>query len=215
MLLFLSAPVCKCVCVLCPSPSRCSFPCNTTYALLCDVRVCTHVSSMLCDSKFVNALMCVINPPQALLGALVRKSDGYSVDQLERLYSLLSQCIYQRRRDYDKTRQLEVSATPPSIPVCRAVCLSVCRLHCLSVSPPFSSRPVLSLCISLCVPLSVFICPLSICFCFSLLTLVCFCPYFCLSVSLSIVHMSFVSDCVYPGLSYAGQMDGQGTDLAS
>uniref|UniRef100_A0A8C5A983 ATPase family AAA domain containing 2B n=1 Tax=Gadus morhua TaxID=8049 RepID=A0A8C5A983_GADMO len=82
------------VCVLCPSPSRCSFPCNTTYALLCDVRVCTHVSSMLCDSKFVNALMCVINPPQALLGALVRKSDGYSVDQLERLYSLLSQCIY-------------------------------------------------------------------------------------------------------------------------
>uniref|UniRef100_A0A8C5F6Z2 ATPase family AAA domain containing 2B n=1 Tax=Gadus morhua TaxID=8049 RepID=A0A8C5F6Z2_GADMO len=92
-------------------PSRCSFPCNTTYALLCDVRVCTHVSSMLCDSKFVNALMCVINPPQALLGALVRKSDGYSVDQLERLYSLLSQCIYQRRRDYDKTRRLNSNQT--------------------------------------------------------------------------------------------------------
>ncbi|KAG7261556.1 hypothetical protein CRUP_026394 [Coryphaenoides rupestris] len=43
----------------------------------------------------------------ALLGALVRKSEGYSVDQLERLYSLLGQCVYQHRRDYDKTRLLE------------------------------------------------------------------------------------------------------------
>ncbi|CAL8313378.1 unnamed protein product [Lota lota] len=43
----------------------------------------------------------------ALLGVLVRKSEGYSVDQLERLYSLLSQCIYQHRRDYDKTQLLE------------------------------------------------------------------------------------------------------------
>ncbi|XP_029965741.1 ATPase family AAA domain-containing protein 2B [Salarias fasciatus] len=43
----------------------------------------------------------------ALLDAVVRKSEGYSVEQLERLYSLLSQCIYQHRREYDKTRLLE------------------------------------------------------------------------------------------------------------
>ncbi|KAJ3583066.1 hypothetical protein NHX12_034511 [Muraenolepis orangiensis] len=44
---------------------------------------------------------------KALLGVLVQKSEGFSVDQLERLYSHLSQCIYRHRRDYDKTRLLE------------------------------------------------------------------------------------------------------------
>uniref|UniRef100_A0A3Q3GH50 ATPase family AAA domain-containing protein 2 n=1 Tax=Labrus bergylta TaxID=56723 RepID=A0A3Q3GH50_9LABR len=44
----------------------------------------------------------------ALLDTVVKKSDGYSVEQLERLYSLLSQCIYQHRREYDKTQLLEV-----------------------------------------------------------------------------------------------------------
>ncbi|XP_026174319.1 ATPase family AAA domain-containing protein 2B isoform X2 [Mastacembelus armatus] len=43
----------------------------------------------------------------ALLDMVVRKSEGYSVEQLERLYSLLSQCIYQHRREYDKTQLLE------------------------------------------------------------------------------------------------------------
>ncbi|XP_056284078.1 ATPase family AAA domain-containing protein 2B isoform X2 [Pseudoliparis swirei] len=43
----------------------------------------------------------------ALLDTVVKKSDGYSVEQLERLYSLLSQSIYRHRRDYDKTRLLE------------------------------------------------------------------------------------------------------------
>ncbi|TMS12110.1 ATPase family AAA domain-containing protein 2B [Larimichthys crocea] len=43
----------------------------------------------------------------ALLDMVVKKSDGYSVEQLERLYSLLSQCIYQHRREYDKTQLLE------------------------------------------------------------------------------------------------------------
>ncbi|XP_056151162.1 ATPase family AAA domain-containing protein 2B [Lampris incognitus] len=43
----------------------------------------------------------------ALLNVVVKKSDGYSVEQLERLYSLLSQCIYQHRREYDKTQLLE------------------------------------------------------------------------------------------------------------
>ncbi|GLD73448.1 ATPase family AAA domain-containing protein 2B isoform X1 [Lates japonicus] len=38
---------------------------------------------------------------------VVKKSEGYSVEQLERLYSLLSQCIYQYRREYDKTQLLE------------------------------------------------------------------------------------------------------------
>ncbi|KAM6915109.1 ATPase family AAA domain-containing protein 2B [Xenentodon cancila] len=43
----------------------------------------------------------------ALLDAVVKKSEDYSVEKLERLYSLLSQCIYQHRREYDKTRLLE------------------------------------------------------------------------------------------------------------
>ncbi|KAK2856469.1 hypothetical protein Q5P01_005204 [Channa striata] len=43
----------------------------------------------------------------ALLDMVVRKSEGYSVEQLERLYSLLSQCIYQHRREYNKTQLLE------------------------------------------------------------------------------------------------------------
>ncbi|XP_068198096.1 ATPase family AAA domain-containing protein 2B [Antennarius striatus] len=43
----------------------------------------------------------------ALLEVVVKKSEGYSVEQLERLYSLLSQCIYQHRREYEKTQLLE------------------------------------------------------------------------------------------------------------
>lgn len=39
---------------------------------------------------------------------VVKKSEGYSVEQLERLYALLSQCVYQHRREYDKTQLLEV-----------------------------------------------------------------------------------------------------------
>uniref|UniRef100_A0A8C1IWB7 ATPase family AAA domain-containing protein 2 n=1 Tax=Cyprinus carpio TaxID=7962 RepID=A0A8C1IWB7_CYPCA len=44
---------------------------------------------------------------KALLEKVVVKSDGFSVDHLERVYSVLSQCIYQHRRDYDKTRLIE------------------------------------------------------------------------------------------------------------
>lgn len=62
-------------------------------------------------------MSCLLNDPgvcpvlclQALLDQVVMKSKGYSVDQLERLYSVLSQCIYQYRRDYDKTCLIEVS----------------------------------------------------------------------------------------------------------
>ncbi|XP_042359380.1 ATPase family AAA domain-containing protein 2B [Plectropomus leopardus] len=43
----------------------------------------------------------------AVLDTVVKKSGGYSVEQLERLYSCLSQCIYQHRREYDKTQLLE------------------------------------------------------------------------------------------------------------
>ncbi|XP_068609692.1 ATPase family AAA domain-containing protein 2B [Brachionichthys hirsutus] len=43
----------------------------------------------------------------ALLEVAVQKSEGYSVEQLERLYSLLSQRIYEHRREYDKTQLLE------------------------------------------------------------------------------------------------------------
>uniref|UniRef100_A0A671QVJ9 ATPase family AAA domain-containing protein 2 n=1 Tax=Sinocyclocheilus anshuiensis TaxID=1608454 RepID=A0A671QVJ9_9TELE len=46
----------------------------------------------------------------ALLEKVVVKSDGFSVDHLERVYSVLSQCIYQHRRDYDKTRLIPCSA---------------------------------------------------------------------------------------------------------
>uniref|UniRef100_A0A8C1TUT1 ATPase family AAA domain-containing protein 2 n=1 Tax=Cyprinus carpio TaxID=7962 RepID=A0A8C1TUT1_CYPCA len=45
---------------------------------------------------------------KALLEKVVMKSDGFSVDHLERVYSVLSQCIYQHRRDYDKTCLIEV-----------------------------------------------------------------------------------------------------------
>ncbi|XP_036405671.1 ATPase family AAA domain-containing protein 2B [Megalops cyprinoides] len=44
---------------------------------------------------------------KGLLETVVEKTENYTVDQLERLYSLLSQCIYQHRRDYDKTRLME------------------------------------------------------------------------------------------------------------
>lgn len=43
----------------------------------------------------------------ALLDAAVRKSEGFSVEQLERLYSVLSQSIFQHRREYDKSQLLE------------------------------------------------------------------------------------------------------------
>ncbi|MBN3326345.1 ATD2B protein, partial [Atractosteus spatula] len=43
-----------------------------------------------------------------LLELVTKKSENYTVDQLERLYSLLSQCIYLHRRDYDKTHLTEV-----------------------------------------------------------------------------------------------------------
>uniref|UniRef100_A0A2K5CWN3 ATPase family AAA domain containing 2B n=1 Tax=Aotus nancymaae TaxID=37293 RepID=A0A2K5CWN3_AOTNA len=42
-----------------------------------------------------------------LLDLLVDKSSNLAVDQLERLYSLLSQCIYRHRKDYDKSRLVE------------------------------------------------------------------------------------------------------------
>ncbi|KAL2306926.1 hypothetical protein Nmel_004873 [Mimus melanotis] len=42
-----------------------------------------------------------------LLDMVVKKSDNLTVDQLERLYSLLSQCIYRHRRDYDKSQLIE------------------------------------------------------------------------------------------------------------
>uniref|UniRef100_A0A6Q2XKX0 ATPase family AAA domain-containing protein 2 n=1 Tax=Esox lucius TaxID=8010 RepID=A0A6Q2XKX0_ESOLU len=54
-----------------------------------------HIVKLLCYST-------------VLLETVIRSSEGYSVERLERLYSLLSQCIYQHRQDYDKTRLLEV-----------------------------------------------------------------------------------------------------------
>uniref|UniRef100_A0A7N8WXG5 ATPase family AAA domain-containing protein 2 n=1 Tax=Mastacembelus armatus TaxID=205130 RepID=A0A7N8WXG5_9TELE len=65
---------------------------------------CDFISKYTLNTLFVMRL-CVSY--QALLDMVVRKSEGYSVEQLERLYSLLSQCIYQHRREYDKTQLLE------------------------------------------------------------------------------------------------------------
>ncbi|NWH56373.1 ATD2B protein, partial [Geococcyx californianus] len=42
-----------------------------------------------------------------LLDLVVKNSENLTVDQLERLYSLLSQCIYRHRRDYDKSQLIE------------------------------------------------------------------------------------------------------------
>ncbi|KAM4771593.1 ATPase family AAA domain-containing protein 2B [Rhinophrynus dorsalis] len=44
---------------------------------------------------------------QKLLDLLVKKSNNLTVDQLERWYSVLSQCIYLHRKDYDKTQLVE------------------------------------------------------------------------------------------------------------
>ncbi|XP_041952498.1 ATPase family AAA domain-containing protein 2B isoform X3 [Alosa sapidissima] len=43
----------------------------------------------------------------ALLDEVVLKTAGFSVDELERLYSQLSQAIYLHRRDYNKTQLIE------------------------------------------------------------------------------------------------------------
>ncbi|XP_078503840.1 ATPase family AAA domain-containing protein 2B isoform X2 [Lissotriton helveticus] len=42
-----------------------------------------------------------------LLDVLVKKSSNLAVDELERWYSVLSQCIYQHREEYDKTQLIE------------------------------------------------------------------------------------------------------------
>ncbi|XP_029101871.1 ATPase family AAA domain-containing protein 2 isoform X2 [Scleropages formosus] len=43
-----------------------------------------------------------------LLQKVVSKTEGYEVYQLEKLYALLSQCIYRHRKDYDKTELVQV-----------------------------------------------------------------------------------------------------------
>lgn len=63
-------------------------------------------------------------PPQDLLDLVVQKSAGYSLEQLERLYALLSQCIYQHRREYDKGRLLEVRRGRCSRRVMRSLIIS-------------------------------------------------------------------------------------------
>uniref|UniRef100_A0A8C8C1V9 ATPase family AAA domain-containing protein 2 n=1 Tax=Oncorhynchus tshawytscha TaxID=74940 RepID=A0A8C8C1V9_ONCTS len=60
--------------------------------------------------KEAQSKVCVLLS-QALLDTVVQRSEGYSVERLERLFSLLSQCIYQHRLDYDKTLLLEVRRT--------------------------------------------------------------------------------------------------------
>lgn len=75
-----------------------------------------RTSAVVCAS-LLTVHLCVLSP-QALLDAAVTKSEGFSVEQLERLYCLLSQCVYKHRREYDKTRLLEVSDALPALPTC-------------------------------------------------------------------------------------------------
>ncbi|KAM9307742.1 LOW QUALITY PROTEIN: ATPase family AAA domain-containing protein 2 [Gastrophryne carolinensis] len=44
---------------------------------------------------------------KALLENSVEKSSGYNILQLEKLYALLSQCIYRHRKDYDKSHLIQ------------------------------------------------------------------------------------------------------------
>uniref|UniRef100_A0A8C2ES19 ATPase family AAA domain-containing protein 2 n=1 Tax=Cyprinus carpio TaxID=7962 RepID=A0A8C2ES19_CYPCA len=64
---------------------------------------------------------------EALLEKVVVKSDCFSVDHLERVYSVLSQCIYQHRRDYDKTRLIEIHRGQRKL---NMILLIVCTLYC-------------------------------------------------------------------------------------
>nr|DBA24004.1 TPA: hypothetical protein GDO54_011714 [Pyxicephalus adspersus] len=42
-----------------------------------------------------------------LLEKAVNKTNGYNIVQLEKLYAVLSQCIYRHRKDYDKSRLIQ------------------------------------------------------------------------------------------------------------
>ncbi|KAG8515523.1 ATPase family AAA domain-containing protein 2 [Galemys pyrenaicus] len=44
-----------------------------------------------------------------LLKTVIKKSQEYNIFQLENLYAVISQCIYQHRRDYDKTALIKVN----------------------------------------------------------------------------------------------------------
>ena len=48
---------------------------------------------------------------QNLLKIVVKKSQEYNIFQLENLYAVISQCIYQHRRDYDKTALIQVNSS--------------------------------------------------------------------------------------------------------
>uniref|UniRef100_A0A3Q3WA97 ATPase family AAA domain-containing protein 2 n=1 Tax=Mola mola TaxID=94237 RepID=A0A3Q3WA97_MOLML len=85
-----------CVAVRLSTVSLCTLTDSNDY---CVVNMC-----LILNFQF-NLLICY--SPQALLDMVVKKSEGYSVEQLERLYSLLSQCIYQHRRVYNKTQLLK------------------------------------------------------------------------------------------------------------
>ncbi|XP_044524933.1 ATPase family AAA domain-containing protein 2 [Gracilinanus agilis] len=42
-----------------------------------------------------------------LLNITIKKSQEYNIFQLEKLYAIISQCIYQHRKDYDKTQLIQ------------------------------------------------------------------------------------------------------------
>jgi len=47
-----------------------------------------------------------------LLDKTVAKTEGCNIEELEKIYSIMSQCIYRHRLNHDKTRLLHVSGNP-------------------------------------------------------------------------------------------------------
>ena len=45
-----------------------------------------------------------------LVSKTVDRTQGYTVEKIERLYNLLCRCIYERRRDYNKAALIQVRA---------------------------------------------------------------------------------------------------------
>ena len=75
-----------------------------------------------------------------LLDKTVMKTEGCNIEKLDKIYSMMSQCIYQHRFNPDKTHLLHVSILSYSIhttgrmpEVCVCVCVFVSMFVCVCV----------------------------------------------------------------------------------
>ena len=152
------------MCVMWPSPLRCTFPWISTYAML--IFVCVHVCL---HSEFVNALMCVINPcrlcwvcwcGRAMATAWIswRDCTPSSVSVSTSTAGTTTRASYWR----------SVLRHYPYLSACRSLGLSpsLSLSHCLFIPPSLLSISLcLSAFVSLCLSLPV-LCPyVSVCFC--------------------------------------------------